>query len=376
MDKKLKVAICLTGLLGNRCEVSAYIKQIFTKIGNDNNIDFDYYCHFWNNDKPYPYEINDEWLGVVSLPKENDASVKGVIATLNPKAITYNSYNDMFSIFLNHGLTQSIDYSRYLDFFINKKIDKNFFISLDEINPATYFDAWWEFHSDWINFAHLTSQFFALEECLKTIVNSGTKYDAVLRWRYDQLFLTTEYHVSKLVDNLRLTHRNHIAFEWMRRGEWGSSEVNYITDYKSQVQQNKSVLGVSMSDSWWIVDADTAVFMSKYLTIAYADIRKYHKIFWLRGAGQHAFFYYALLSMKINFNIVGSIGSNIIRDSTVLPPVDNLDDLSVLDSELALTIAAQHGRKSALAKQLDELQNKKHFYDVIKHFNFASKETL
>jgi hypothetical protein len=376
MDKKLKVAICLTGLLGNRCEVSAYIKQIFTKIGNDNNIDFDYYCHFWNNDKPYPYEINDEWLGVVSLPKENDASVKGVIATLNPKAITYNSYNDMFSIFLNHGLTQSIDYSRYLDFFINKKIDKNFFISLDEINPTTYFDAWWEFHSDWINFAHLTSQFFALEECLKTIVNSGTKYDAVLRWRYDQLFLTTEYHVSKLVDNLRLTHRNHIAFEWMRRGEWGSSEVNYITDYKSQVQQNKSVLGVSMSDSWWIVDHDTAAFISKYLTIAYADIRKYHSVFWIRGAGQHAFFYHALLSMNINFLILGSIGSNIIRDSTVLPPVDNLDDLSVLDSELALTIAAQHGRKSALAKQLDELQNKKHFYDVIKHFNFASKETL
>jgi hypothetical protein len=376
MDKKLKVAICLTGLLGNRCEVSAYIKQIFTKIGNDNNIDFDYYCHFWNNDKPYPYEINDEWLGVVSLPKENDASVKGVIATLNPKAITYNSYNDMFSIFLNHGLTQSIDYSRYLDFFINKKIDKNFFISLDEINPATYFDAWWEFHSDWINFAHLTSQFFALEECLKTIVNSGTKYDAVLRWRYDQLFLTTEYHVSKLVDNLRLTHRNHIAFEWMRRGEWGSSEVNYITDYKSQVQQNKSVLGVSMSDSWWIVDHDTAAFISEYLTIAYADIRKYHSVFWIRGAGQHAFFYHALLSMNINFLILGSIGSNIIRDSTVLPPVDNLDDLSVLDSELALTIAAQHSRKSALAKQLDELQNKKHFYDVIKHFNFASKETL
>jgi hypothetical protein len=80
--------------------------------------------------------------------------------------------------------------------------------------------------------------------------------------------------------------------------------------------------------------------------------------------------------MNINFLILGSIGSNIIRDSTVLPPVDNLDDLSVLDSELALTIAAQHSRKSALAKQLDELQNKKHFYDVIKHFNFASKETL
>lgn len=380
MSEKLKVAICLTGLVRNTSAVPAYIKQIFTKIGNDNDIEFDYYCHFWKNDKPYPYNINEDWLGIASLPKEDETSVKHVVATLNPKAVTYNCYSDMLPTFLNHGLLQYIDYSNHLDLFIDKKIDKDFFMSIDSNNPTKYFDCWWEFHNDWVNFAHLTSQFFAIEQCLKTVVSSDTRYDAILRWRYDQLFLTSDYHINKLVENLKNTHRNHIVVEWMYRGKWGVTELIPVTN-TSQVNDPKLAtldkpLDVTVSDSWWIVDADTAAFMSKYLTIAYADIRKYHKIFWLRGAGQHAFFYYALVSMKINFNIVGSIGSNLIRDPSILPPIDDLSELSIIDSDLIIKIAKVSGQRSSFAKQLENSQDKKYVYDVIKNFKFVSKEKL
>lgn len=354
--------------------MSAYIKHIFTKIGNDNKIEFDYYCHFWKNDKLYPYNINEDWLGITSLPKEDETSVNHVVATLNPKAVTYNCYIDMFPTFLNHGLSQYIDYSTHLDLFIDKTIDKDFFMSVDSTDPTKYFDCWCKFHNDWVNFAHLTSQFFAIEQCLKPVVSSDIQYDAILRWRYDQLFLTSDYHINKLVENLKNTHRNHIVVEWMHSGRWDVIESIEITNI-SQVGINPG-MDITVSDTWWIVDADTAAFMSKYLTIAYADIRKYYKVFLLRDAGQHTFFYYALLSIKINFNIVGSIGSNLIRDPTILPPIDDLSELSIIDSDLAINIARSDPGISSYKKQLEESQKKKYVYNIIKHFNFVSEETL
>jgi hypothetical protein len=373
-QQKLKVAICLTGLIRNNAALPAYVKQMFTKIGNDYDIEFDYYCHFWNNDKPYPYDINDNWLGIVTLPKEDAASVKQVITTLAPKAVVTNSYSDMFPVFLNHGLHQYIDYSKYLDSFIGKTIDKNFFVNLDKTDPTTYFDAWWEFHNDWINFAHLTSQFFAVEQCLKTIVNSNIQYDAILRWRYDQLFLTTQFHTDKLVENLRFTHRNQITVEWMSRVGRGAEGPSDIKDHAKETVNNP--LDITVGDSWWIIDLETAGFISKYLTIAYADIRKYHKIFWLRGVGQHAFFYYALWSLKINFRIVGTLGNNLIRDEKILPPLDDMTELNNIDSPLAIKIAGSNNLKSSLAAQLDQAQNKKYAYDIIKNFNFLAEEKL
>ena len=377
----LKVAICLTGLIRDNAAVPEYVRQIFTKIGNDNDIEFDYYCHFWNNDKPYPYEINEDCLGIVALPREDEDSVKQVITTLSPKAVVTNSYSDMFPVFLNNGLRQYIHYNRYLDLFVGKKIDKNFFVTLDEADPTTYFDAWWRLHTDWIGFAHLTSQFFAAAQCLKTIVNSGIQYDAILKWRYDQLFLTTHCHIDRLVTNLRLTHRNQIAVEWMCRGGFEISEIINITNHAADItnyanRNGHNPLDVTVGDHWWIVDQETADFISNYLTIAYANIRKYQTIFWLQGQGQHAFFYYALWSLNIDFRIVGPLGINMIRDATILPPLDDMAELDIIDSPLALKLAGSSNQKSRFAINLDQSLNKKHVYDTIKHFNFLSKETL
>jgi hypothetical protein len=374
MVKKLKVAICLVGIIRDKSAVPAYIKEMFTKIGDDHDIEFDYYCHFWKNDKLYPYYINDDWLGT-TLPKEDDASVQQVIDTLNPKAVTHNSYSDMLDLYLCHGSNHQVDYSEHLSFFINKTIDKDYFINLNNKDPAKYFDCWWRFHNDWIEFAHLTGQFFAAEQCLKTIVKSDIHYDAILKWRYDQLFYTTPENVNRLVENLKSIAPNQIALDWMRRGLAGQSEVVDITNHLIEVKNNP--LDITVDDTWWIVNVGTATLLSNYLTVAFANIRKYHSVFWLRGPGQHAFFYYALWSLKINFHIAGWLGIQFIRDPTVLPLTINLFDLSDPYSELGENLAKQSQTESQWGKQVwEEFKNKKYCYNTIKNFNFLNKEKL
>ena len=122
MVKKLKVAICLVGILRDKSAVPGYIKEMFTKIGNDHNIEFDYYCHFWNNDKLYPYYIIDDWQGT-TLPKEDDASVQQVIDALHPKAVTCNTYNDMRDLYLHHGSNHQVNHSEYLNLLYRKFVN-------------------------------------------------------------------------------------------------------------------------------------------------------------------------------------------------------------------------------------------------------------
>ena len=374
MVKKLKVAICLVGILRDKSAVPGYIKEMFTKIGNDHNIEFDYYCHFWNNDKLYPYYIIDDWQGT-TLPKEDDASVQQVIDALHPKAVTCNTYNDMRDLYLHHGSNHQVNHSEYLNLFIDKTIDKDFFITLDNNDPVKYFDCWWRFHNDWIEFAHLTGQFFAVEQCLKTIVNSGTHYDAILKWRYDQLFNTSPTNVNTLVENLRNVTANQIVVEWMRRGEAGVNEVSEVKDHLREVDITHKSLDITVDDAWWIVKLDTATLLSNYLTVAFANIRKYHSIFWIRGPGQHAFFYYALWSMKISFRMAGWIGRLFIRDPLVLTKGIDLVNLSNPESELILALSAQSNNESPWGRQVwDEFKNKKYCYGTIKNFNFLNKE--
>jgi hypothetical protein len=157
------------------------------------------------------------------------------------------------------------------------------------------------------------------------------------------------------------------------------SEFIGVTDHQSQVLKSKQELNVIIADLWWIADADTATLLSNYLTFAFANIRKYHSEFWFLGTGPHGFFYHALWSLNIDFLMIGFIGNFIIRDSSILPPVDKLAELGIPDSDTTINIAASiaaQNRKSFLRAQLDQLQNKKHVYDTIKNFNFLAKEKL
>lgn len=369
-DKTLKVAVCLTGLVLDNSITAKYLRHQFDQLGKEHNIEFDYYCHFWKNDTLYPYTVNEEYLGIVTLPKENSTSVNAVIQNLEPKDVGYSNYCDMFDLYFHEGMSMSVDFNIHtLDKFVFKTIDENFFIELNPKDPTSEFDRWWELHNDWILFAHLASQFYAASQCLKSIVNSEIKYDAILKWRYDQIFLPTEFHVKILVEALMYPNKNTLTTSWMCRG---SELSGTLTAIEKAVDGKGIPLNTTIGDSWWIVDYKTAGLLSAFLPHAYANVRKYKNAFFLELDGQHIFFYYALLSLKIDVFIAGNITPLVIRNPTLLPPLDNFDELLMADTALHFELAKHHIKASPLAKKMmEDVKNKKHFYHTIKYFKFV-----
>lgn len=366
--KKLKVAVCLTGLIENRSAVSEYIRYQFDKIGEEHNIEFDFYCHFWKSDNLYPYIIDENILNKASLPKENEEGVQNAITHLSPKKVIRSSYADMQDLYFIEGMSQELHFNRTaLAKHIGKDINSDHFYTANPEDAAKEFDYWWRLHHDWIYFAFLTSQFFATGECLKSIVNSNIAYDAVLKWRYDQVLMSADFDVNVIVKNLRYIRDSTLATEWM--SQWVNGEQVFL---KSPADGDKPPLTTNIEDRWWIVSLATAGFLAGQLAHAYANVKKYRTTFSLEYDGQHILFFYALRSLGIHIHLTGTITSFLVRDPELLPPLDVFADTIASDENLHKTLFDSHFTRSPHSTSINEIRKKKCYtYNAVKHFRFV-----
>lgn len=174
----MKVAVYLTGLIIEKQQVLPHIKKMFDYLADRNNLSIDFYCHFWDPKKRYPYEIIDNDLKIV-VPRELDESINYALEIFKPIDYKISPYNDMYDYFLqwffsihnkNDDFINEVKCSINNNLFLEKTIDKKFFVNNFPHDPEVKFNQWWFIHTKWCTFTHRAAQYFSASNASRLIV--------------------------------------------------------------------------------------------------------------------------------------------------------------------------------------------------------------
>lgn len=156
----MKVAVLLTGRMCRFDEIFDRVKQVFDVPGNS----VDYFCHTWNDDFVNLKSANKlKDLYDLTVPTDPNRAINSI----KPKAVLLSSNLEMLDI-----INDSV---RFVN---NPKFSLTFKHILTYINYL----------------APQLSTYYAMQS-LKSYVNeTGTKYDVVIKWRYDLLAEKLDFH--------------------------------------------------------------------------------------------------------------------------------------------------------------------------------------
>lgn len=352
----------LTGLIIDKTETLSYIKEMFDRFASHNNLQIDYYCHFWSSENLYPYTI-DYHTTKINVPWENQGSVQHAIDIFNPVDYTISNFTDMYYHFLkyykskyseNNWISQSIDND--IDKFINKNIHSDYFVENFEY-PADMFDKWWHLHVNWCQYIHVLSQAFTASQATKLIKDSNQQYDACIKWRYDVIADLITYN-DKVLDAIK--HCSKIENTLYTELAWEGVEWTEDLPYDINTIDNDKV--ISLHDGWWISSLYTSHLISENLLTYYTN-----DILSNSNTGQHISFFNSIKNIKSNIYLTDRINSNIIRYPDTIPEDYNnrpWDYFHVLYAKNFST------KKASDYKNQLEYWDKRSQYHTIKYFNF------
>ena len=311
----MKIAIMLAGLLIDKIDTLPHIKQMFDYIATRNNIEIDYYCHFWAPENMYPYNIDYNSTNIV-VPWENMGSINYAMDVFKPVDFKISNYTDMlpyFNAYSNEFSKKHVwlkDVFSNSDSFINKDIHRRFFV--DNFNNPVYdFDKWWAYHIKWCQFVHQMSQIYSTSQTMKLVANSGVDYDAVIRWRYDVLFDYKGFE-SLIVDTCRnIKHDKAFYTELAWEG------LSWTSDLPFDINSNTDNKIISLHDGWWITNNE----VNTQLANQYIDICLENMIDTIDEftGGMHTWHYTAIVKSNLPIRLTGRIKHTIVRFPDKIP---------------------------------------------------------
>jgi len=352
----MKIAIMLTGLIMDKTDTLPYIKEMFDGFAERNNLEIDYYCHFWSPEGLYPYRI-DYHKTRMAVPWENKGSTDLAHSIFQPVESRTNEFRNLY--------WNAVDYYDHTandewkvegsdivkNFIVNKELHPNFF--LDNFEKSTsVFDQWWDWHTWYCRYVHLVSQAYTVYQCNEMIVNSGIDYDCILKWRYDvvaDLISNNDKMMSAIqhcVDSP--SFYTELAWEGL---EW-QQDLSYDINTASHDKL------ISLHDGWWLCSKD--VITEQFWHVYVHDIKH-------PPGGQHTHFHKAIRSLEVPIYFTDRIQSNIIRFPDTLPKNYNQRPWDHYGHLYNRNFMKQ---KTSNAKQVLEANEKHNLYHTIGGFNF------
>jgi len=307
----MKIAVMLTGLVIDKTETLPYIKQMFDMFAERNNLQIDYYCHFWSPKDLYPYTI-DYHKTRIALPWENMGSIEYACSVFKPWEIRINSFKNLYWNF--------VDYYDHLandewakdsaalvnNHIVNKELHDDWFLHNCD-NPQDSFDKWWNYHIWWCRYVHVVSQAYTTAQTLEMVQNSNINYAVCLKWRYDVLAdLVTNN--EKIINAIRYCVNEKSFFTELA---WEGLEWKQDLPYDINTADPNSL--ISLHDGWWICSSQMINDLTKTFFNDYAaEMKK-------PIGGQHTYFYKAIRNTNTPIHLLDRIQNNIIRYPNTIP---------------------------------------------------------
>lgn len=269
-----RIAVVLTGLVGDQHRIAHLLKGSFDYLSEDFGLDFDFYCHFWSNDNRYPMDFDHKIIGHIKFPEENIAHIDHVKEVFSPVASTTSDYMELYEHFLAVGNDYDsplhCEKIRELDtMFRDKKIHKNFFIDVVPESAHGLYEDWLAYLTGWIHFVTQTSQVLSAAKGTKLVVDSGIQYDAVIRWRFDNLLpLQNEHITCRLFDLFRDIEPMQLSvpFGILDPEDGGGKRLEPFTQKFINMATHRNA---GLHDSYWMTDLSTAKVIADGLIPAY-----------------------------------------------------------------------------------------------------------
>ena len=182
--RKIKIAVCYSGKTRGLEECLHHNEKFFKTLCEKNPFEYHNYCHFWDHEKPYPYDMSLDLIKKINvLSYDSYESYERTISILKPVKTKTSNYNALIDMFRNDFLSRNINYKmkvmydslvgKYIE---DKDVDIYQFVELnDEINT----------------FVINLSQFYGFENVVslvETQVANGKvicQFDIIIRLRYD-----------------------------------------------------------------------------------------------------------------------------------------------------------------------------------------------
>jgi hypothetical protein len=318
----MKIAILLTGLIIEKTKTLSYVKQMFDDFAARNNLQIDYYCHFWSSENLYPYNINYHKTRIV-VPCENQDSIDYAINVFEPKKYKISSYTELLPYFkqyynLNNleseWVIKNKEYINSNEF--NKLLYDRFFLD-NYHDPEIMFDYWWYYHTEWCRFAHIFSQAYSTVEILKLMLSTDTHYDACIKWRFDVLadLISNNDKMFSAIEHVSTSDVFYTELAW--------EGLHWTADLPYNINDATSENVISLHDGWWITNRCVTTEMTQRFMFGYINDMK--DIFYGNPVGQHTHFYKAVSSLNIPILLTNRIGCNIIRFTDSIPVDYNND---------------------------------------------------
>ena len=352
----MKIAIFLTGLIIDKTPTLEYIKHMFDDFARRNNLQIDYYCHFWDSNGLYPYNI-DYQITKISVPWENLGSVNRAIDIFKPVDYKISQFSDIHNQFLTYykekfkndnWVKDSITLIENQQF--NKNLHPNFFIDNFE-NPHHIFDKWWHYHVFYCRFVHVVSQAFSAAESKKLIKNSNTEYAAVIKWRYDVLADLISNN-DKMINAIK-----HCSTDSVFYTELAWEGYEWKEDLPYDINTAPIDKKISLHDGWWMTSNNVNNMLAENLLTKYSTV----------DDGQHIRFFKAIKSNDYQIKLTNRIQHNIIRFPESIP----VDYNSKPWEYFHILYEKNFNRKkqSEFRGPIDHCDERSKYY-TIKYFNF------
>jgi hypothetical protein len=309
----MKIAVILTGLLIDKVKTLPHIKKMFDFISSRNNIEIDYYCHFWAPEKMYPYSVNYHSTKIV-VPWENQGSIdyaKSVFEPVDCKVSNYADilpYFDVYSAELSKHDNWLKDVFSSKHLFVNQDIHKRFFVDNFE-DPAYQFDVWWAYHINWCQFIHQVAQMYSTSQSMKLVADSNINYDAVIRWRFDVLFdyKGFEETLVNLIRSIKQDNAFYTELAW--------EGLHWKSDLTGNINTAEHKL-ISLHDGWWITNNE----VNKHLATNYLNCYLSDMINTIgQESGLHTWHCNAVIKCDLPIKLTGRIKHTIIRFPDKIP---------------------------------------------------------
>lgn len=356
----MKIAIYLTGLIIDKPQTLPFIKTMFDNFASRNDLQIDFYCHFWDNTNIYPYNI-DYNSTLIKVPQENRRSVQNAINVFKPVhykttefASLYPRFVDYYSQIHKHNQWVCESLNTVADSCKFKNIHSNYFLE-NYIDPVDAFDRWWHLHVNWCRYIHLISQAYTASAGANMVRASGIEYDAVIKWRYDVVADLISNN-NKFLNAIRHCVNNNVFYT-----ELAWEGLEWREDLPYDINTVGMDQAISLHDGWWIAGFETNSHMADGLLDMYTNdmIHGQH--------GQHLHFYKAIKNTCAKIYFTDRIQHNIIRFPDTLPVDYNDRPGEYFDMLYAKNFAAKN--QSDIRKPL-EFWDKRSQYYTVKYFNF------
>jgi hypothetical protein len=358
----MKIAIMLTGLLIDKVNTLPHIKRMFDFISLRNNIEVDYYCHFWAPENMYPYNVDYHATKIV-VPWENQGSIDYAKEVFNPINSKTSNYADILPYF-NEYVSEISKHDSWLNDvfsdktrYIGQDIHKRFFAD-NFSDPVYEFDKWWAYHINWCQFIHQIAQIYSTSESMKLVADSNINYDAVIRWRFDVLFDYKGFEATLV--NLFRDIKNDNAFYT----EIAWEGLQWKADLTSDINNDYNNKLISLHDGWWITNNE----VNKNLANNYLNNYLLDMINTVgQESGIHTWHHNSVVRCNLPIRLLGRIKHTIIRFPEKIPHdwhnAPNSYYIYLWNSQFV-------AKKDSDFKMSLQYWDKRSQYHTIKHFEF------